>query len=82
MLMNSDPVLSSDNIFQQLVGFKKQLSDSSMNQVIQSAMDFIVWKKSITNPNAEIISTKIEKLTIELGKAELYSEGTLNFGEL
>ena len=53
-----------------------------MNQVIQSAMDFIVWKKSITNPSAEIISTKIEKLTIELGKAELYSEGTLNFGEL
>ena len=72
MLMNNDPVLSSDNIFQQFVGFKKELSDSSMNQVIQSAMDFIVWKKSITNPSAEIISTKIEKLTIELGTAELY----------
>ena len=72
MLMNNDPVLSSDNIFQQFVGFKKELSDSSMNQVIQSAMDFIVWKKSITNPSAEIISTEIEKLTIELGKAELY----------
>ena len=31
-----------------------------MNQVIQSAMDFITYKKTITNPGADIISAKIE----------------------
>ena len=34
MIMNNDPVLSSDNILQQFFGFKKELLNSSMNEVI------------------------------------------------
>ena len=53
-----------------------------MNTVIQSAMDFITYKKTITNPGADIISAKIEQLTIEQGVARLYGEDSLNYGEL
>ena len=53
-----------------------------MNQVIQSAMDFITYKKTITNPGTDIISAKIEQLTIEQGAARLYGEDSLNYGEL
>ena len=34
MIMNNDPVLSSDNILLQFFGFKKELLNSSMNEVI------------------------------------------------
>ena len=50
MLMNDDPILGSDNILQEKIGYKRQLSNTSMNQVIQSAMDFITYKKSIAEP--------------------------------
>ena len=50
MLMNDDPILGSDNILQESFGYRKRLSNTSMNQVIQSAMDFITYKKSIAEP--------------------------------
>ena len=82
MLMNDDRILSSDNILQQKFGYKKRLSDSSMNQVIQSAMDFITWKKTITNPGEEFQSDQIDSLLLEKGNARLYGDQTLNYGEL
>ena len=65
MIMNNDPVLSSDNILQNFFGFKKELSDSSINEEILSTFDFMIWKKTDTNQNRRIMATKIEKLTLE-----------------
>ena len=65
MIMNNDPVLSSDNILQKFFGFKKELSDSSINEEILSTFDFMTWKKTDTKQNRRNMATKIEKLTIE-----------------
>ena len=53
MLMNDDPILGSDNILQEKIGYKKRLSNTSMNQVIQRSMDFITYKKQIAEPGEE-----------------------------
>ena len=53
MLMNDDPILGSDNILQEKIGYKKRLSNTSMNQVIQRSMDFITYKKQIAEPREE-----------------------------
>ena len=48
MLMNDDPILGSDNILQESIGYKKRLLDSEMNKIIQNAMDYITYKKSVS----------------------------------
>ena len=46
MLMNDEAILGSEDIFQESFGYKKRLSDTSMNEIIQIAMNFIAYKKS------------------------------------
>ena len=82
MLMNDDPILSSDNILQEKIGYKKRLSNTSMNQVIQSAMDFITYKKSIAEPEEDFKPDQIGSLLLEKRNPRLYIDETLNYGEL
>ena len=46
-IMNKDPILDTENVFQHYFGFKKQITDSSMSEVIQSSMGYTTWRKSL-----------------------------------
>ena len=80
-IMNKDPILDTENVFQHYFGFKKQITDSSMSEVIQSSMGYTTWRKSLAT-NEDLQADQIDSISLEKGKARLYNDETLNYGEL
>ena len=48
LLMNDDPILGSDNIFQESFGYSERLLNTEMNKIIQNTMDYTTYKKSVS----------------------------------
>ena len=46
-LTDDDPILISESYLQEIFGFKKDILDSSMSKLIQSSMDYIVYRESL-----------------------------------
>ena len=52
-----------------------------MSEVIQSSMSYTTWRKSLAI-NQELQADQIDLISLEKGKARLYNDETLNYGEL
>ena len=82
MLMNDDPILGSRNILQESLGYKERLENTPMNEIIQNAMNFTTYRKSIAQPDLELKPDRIASLLLEKSNPRLYLDETLNYGEL
>ena len=49
---------------------------------MKKTVEYESWKKETMYGASNITADKIERLTLEKGKARLYDEQTLNYGEL
>ena len=67
---------------QEQFGFKDSLIGSEFYYSVKKTVEYESWKKETMYGASNIIADKIERLTLEKGKARLYDDQTLNYGEL